>query len=303
MPWVKIEDSFLTHPKAVAAGKDGRALWLAGLLYAARELTDGHIPETALHLLAASAGVTKTGPAITALTSPWRDGEAPLWEPDDGGWTIHDYADYQPSAADVRAKRAKERARKAKGRANQGRDPHTGRVTSAPSPPNVPPGQPPGQATDSKRDSERNPQNVTPVPSPSPSDLHAGDSHVSPYVDPTTTDDETNPDPPDLDELARQVAQARSTRLGGGHKPGWIRSVAAGLDGTRLARLTANGTTDPTDLDRALDGITTASDPTPIHPAIHAAHQPTCPTCDGLRWIDTPDGTATPCPDCTSVTA
>lgn len=155
----------------------------------------------------------------------------------------------------------------------------------------------------------------TPPPSELPVDcplstVDTGTQVVSPPglgtdpPDPTTDDDdEKNPDRPDLDQLARQVAQARSVRLGGGHKPGWIRAVTAGIDRDDLARA-LQITDNPAGIDQLLDGATATdpqatSDPTPVHPAIHAAHQPPCPTCDGLRWIDTADGTATPCPDCT----
>lgn len=41
--WVKLDDGFLTHPKALTAGKGGRALWLAGLLFAGR--TPAPLPE------------------------------------------------------------------------------------------------------------------------------------------------------------------------------------------------------------------------------------------------------------------
>lgn len=43
------------------------------------------------------------------------------------------------------------------------------------------------------------------------------------------------------------------------------------------------------------------SDPAPIHPAVHAAHQPPCPTCDGMHVVEQGDGTWHSCPDCTSV--
>ena len=33
MPWVKLDDHFFRHPKVIAAGRDARDLFLAGLCY------------------------------------------------------------------------------------------------------------------------------------------------------------------------------------------------------------------------------------------------------------------------------
>lgn len=119
--------------------------------------------------------------------------------------------------------------------------------------------------------------------------------------DPTTTDDDQ---PPSITELAHQIAQARSTRLGGGHQPGWIRAVANGLGHDAIRQAVTDGHTDPTELDRILDGKST-TDPTtdpPVHPAVAATNRPHCDTCDGMGWIDNGDQ-AEACPDCSAVTA
>lgn len=101
--WARIDDGWLTNPKMAAAGKDGRALWIAGLLFATRELTDGFVPETALGLLCGSADVKKN--AVKNLTTPWREGASPLWDLVDGGWMMHDYENYQPSGSKVKETR------------------------------------------------------------------------------------------------------------------------------------------------------------------------------------------------------
>ena len=46
MPWVRIDDGYADHPKMAAVGPLGQALWLAGLAYCNRYLTDGFIPRT-----------------------------------------------------------------------------------------------------------------------------------------------------------------------------------------------------------------------------------------------------------------
>ena len=93
-PWVKLDDNFAEHPKLIKAGPRAGWLHVAALCYCSRQLTDGHIPETALRLLMAGGRVLAD-----------RLVEAGLWEPEGDGWHIHDYLDYQPSAAKVRAER------------------------------------------------------------------------------------------------------------------------------------------------------------------------------------------------------
>ncbi len=106
MTWVKLDDQFFRHPKARSAGKDGRLLYVTGLAYCTANLTDGLIHQDALPLVAAEAEV-RPGTARRLV-------EVGLWEEVDGGYQVHDYLDYQPSAEKVRAERtaAKERMRR-----------------------------------------------------------------------------------------------------------------------------------------------------------------------------------------------
>lgn len=99
MAWAKIDDQFFFNPKVVRAGRDARDLYLAGLTYAAGQLTDGFLPTGALALLAAMAGITGAEEAAGRL------GAEGLWEPVDGGWQVHDWPDYNPRAKDVKAAR------------------------------------------------------------------------------------------------------------------------------------------------------------------------------------------------------
>ena len=92
--WAKIDDGFFDNPKARAAGKDGRALFLAGLCWAAGQLTGGRIASTDLALVAAKAEVR---PSATVR----RLVDVGLWEPVAGGWLIHDFGDWNPDADKV----------------------------------------------------------------------------------------------------------------------------------------------------------------------------------------------------------
>lgn len=106
MTWVKLDDGFFLHPKALAAGRDGRDLYLAGLCWSAGQETDGLIPAHALALIAMVAGVADADQAASRLV------EVGLWITDPDGWRIRGYGDWQTTRADRDAWRAKERARK-----------------------------------------------------------------------------------------------------------------------------------------------------------------------------------------------
>jgi len=99
MTWARLDDGLLTHPKAMAAGIEGRALFVASILYSARELTDGQITGGAIAALAGLAGVRNAKKTTELLVS------LRLWDIRDGSYWVHDYLDYNPSRADVMAKR------------------------------------------------------------------------------------------------------------------------------------------------------------------------------------------------------
>lgn len=100
MAWVKIDDAFFRHPKVATAGRDARDLYLAALCYAGAQLTDGFVPGGVLRQLGADADIDNPDCAASRLVATG------LWHEADGGWTIHDYHDYQPSAEQVKAQRA-----------------------------------------------------------------------------------------------------------------------------------------------------------------------------------------------------
>lgn len=107
MPWVKLDDGFFDNDKIVAAGKDARDLYLAGLCYCARQLTDGFIPEERLSRLAIEAGATDVKDAVRRLCTVIRGARFPLWEAVDGGYRVHDYHEYNPTREEVLEMREK----------------------------------------------------------------------------------------------------------------------------------------------------------------------------------------------------
>jgi hypothetical protein len=117
MVWVRVDDLMPEHPKLATAGALGLALDVAGICYASRHLTDGFIAEGAVGQLVSLKGITLEGAddddVMARLVARLVD--TGRWERDDerGGWWVHDYLDYNPSAADVQERRAEDRRRKA----------------------------------------------------------------------------------------------------------------------------------------------------------------------------------------------
>lgn len=104
MPWVKLDDGFFDHPKALAAGPLGIAMFVAGLCYCSRHLTDGFIPAEAVPRLI-SLPPKQSARVSSDLV------RAGLWRTCPGGFIVHDYLEYQPSRAQVNAERQAARKR------------------------------------------------------------------------------------------------------------------------------------------------------------------------------------------------
>lgn len=129
--WAKLDDALMDHPKFLRVGPLGLALWVSGLLYCARNLTDGFIPENKVSSLVQWSYMDPDrGPAVVTLgvTCDIPVGmvesaivadtlvSARLWQRAVGGYRMHDYLDYQPSRESVMAKRAADAERKVKSR-------------------------------------------------------------------------------------------------------------------------------------------------------------------------------------------
>lgn len=104
MTWVKIDDKFPDHPKVIEAGPLAGWLYICGLAYANRYLTDGFVPERQVNRLCDVDGVDELATDLVRVG---------LWEIVEGGYQIHDYLEYQPSAEKVRAERDAARERMA----------------------------------------------------------------------------------------------------------------------------------------------------------------------------------------------
>lgn len=122
MVWVRVDDHFDEHEKIVGVGPLGLALYVAGLCFCNRNLTDGFIPAPKARSLMDWHGIGLFEPKGLGGPLHGADGEtvagwlvaAGLWEEVDGGYQVHDYGEYQPSREQVVAERkaAAERQRK-----------------------------------------------------------------------------------------------------------------------------------------------------------------------------------------------
>jgi hypothetical protein len=129
MGWVRVDDAFYDHEKFQAAGPLGVAQWIAGLAWANRNLSDGFIPVSASRRLLDWEGVSWrgwsgdiVGGADEAESDEISDHlvDCLLWEKTLGGYQIHDYHDFQPTAEKIKGDRANNAARQAAWRANAG---------------------------------------------------------------------------------------------------------------------------------------------------------------------------------------
>jgi hypothetical protein len=110
--WARLDDQLIDHPKLFEAGellgKNGAglavALYVFGLMYSNKHLTDG---ELKLSIVKACKYVENPAAVADALV------KAGLWERNGHGFVIHDFGDFNPSAANVKRKRKADRLRKA----------------------------------------------------------------------------------------------------------------------------------------------------------------------------------------------
>lgn len=109
--YVKVHDGLPDHPKIIEAGGEAGWLYICGLAYASRQLTDGVIPKRLVPRLTDGSKPEASASALLRV-GLWHEGihdcpRCPLAGPD--AYVIHDYLDHQRSAsevADLRAKRS-----------------------------------------------------------------------------------------------------------------------------------------------------------------------------------------------------
>jgi hypothetical protein len=107
--WVKLDDSFWSHPKVMAAGNEIAGAYVRMLCYSASHLTDGRVPEEAARVIAKQR-------TLDLLQ------EFSFIEANGTGFVIPDYLDFNPSREKVLEERRKAAERQAKSREKSQRD-------------------------------------------------------------------------------------------------------------------------------------------------------------------------------------
>jgi hypothetical protein len=113
--WLKLDDQVTEHPKCVGLSCEAWTLWLHGLTYCSRNLTDGVIPDAILSRLSPCRRPRKAAAELVSTG---------LWERIENAHLVHDYEKHQRSKAEVtrlkdasieRQKRSRERRQASNG--------------------------------------------------------------------------------------------------------------------------------------------------------------------------------------------
>lgn len=105
--WFRVDGDFVENPKIMDLTDRGFRLYMAGLCYSTRNLTDGFLSDRAVKVVCALTAATRRH--IVELR------DANLWVPRDDGFEINDYGLYQPPAEELKDLRDKRRAAGRKG--------------------------------------------------------------------------------------------------------------------------------------------------------------------------------------------
>lgn len=110
MPYLPLDHNYGDHPKVDALSDAAYRLHTQALLWCSRTLTDGHVPEDRVRRLVP----TFKPAALRELLA----GDKPMWVPAaGGGYTIHDYLDWNDTRDEVLA--AREHIRKVRSAAGK----------------------------------------------------------------------------------------------------------------------------------------------------------------------------------------
>jgi len=115
--WLKLDDQVTEHPKCVSLSCEAWTLWLHGLTYCSRNLTDGTIPDAILSRLSPCRRPRKAAAELVA---------AGLWERVENAHHVHDYEKHQRTKAEILDSRtsasARQKASRTRRQASNGGD-------------------------------------------------------------------------------------------------------------------------------------------------------------------------------------
>jgi len=104
--WARLDDSFYTHPKIRKAWRTRASIGLhvMAISFAADHSTDGHVPPEFVEDQLPDPKEREAAVGVLLETGIWRE--------NGNGYVIHDFLDFNPSRADLTARREADRARK-----------------------------------------------------------------------------------------------------------------------------------------------------------------------------------------------
>ncbi|WP_405184233.1 hypothetical protein [Streptomyces albidoflavus] len=103
MPWVRVDDRFPSHRKVALLSDRAFRLYVSALCWCSENLTEGRILDRELPLVAPRMRGAKRAAADLE--------EVGLWDRIADGWMVHDYLEYNPDRARVKAEREANAAR------------------------------------------------------------------------------------------------------------------------------------------------------------------------------------------------
>lgn len=101
MTWARIDDGIFFNPKVFVLSPETKLLYIGGIVYASKFMTDGIIRQGDLTKMARMTGINVVTEMVSELVS------SGLWHETGDGWEIHDYLQYNPSREHVEAVRQK----------------------------------------------------------------------------------------------------------------------------------------------------------------------------------------------------
>lgn len=101
MPWTRLDDGFISHPKVAGLSHVAFRLHVSGLNWSVANLTDGRISPVAIAIAMPLEKARVRSRAAEELVV------AGLWQVNGVGWEIHDFHKYQETKEEVEERRRK----------------------------------------------------------------------------------------------------------------------------------------------------------------------------------------------------
>lgn len=114
MTWIRLDDNFPDHPKVLTLSDEAFRLYISGLCYSSRYLTDGVLLEAVTERLL----IARTSESLSKSREELVN--AGLWLSHEKGWEIAGYHEYQSTKEQVEQAKLANRERVARWREKQG---------------------------------------------------------------------------------------------------------------------------------------------------------------------------------------